>query len=93
MKRINEKTPLLGEGKARVAMEQFIAQIKRNRGLTSFIQQNGINGQWLQQDKPYDIRFSKLHKIMCIAAQYRETDEEFLEKWNQLGKDLLKEIK
>lgn len=88
-----EKTPLLTEKNAVKAMIEFLTKIKKRRGLTSFIQKHGVNGKWLLPDKPYDIRFSKLHKIMMIIARHRQTDEEFLEAWNELGVKLLERIK
>ena len=92
MKR-REKTPLLGEGTAQRAMKELLTIIKRHRGLTSFLEQHGINGKWLNPEKPYDIRFSKLNKILEVAHAYRETDETFTEEWNHMCKLYLKILK
>ena len=85
MNYFNQKTPLLGEGTAQCAMTQFLTLIKSQRGLTKFIEDHGVNGQWLKPDEPYDIRFSKLSRILEIMVMYRETDEEFMEMWNTMG--------
>ncbi len=88
-----EKTPLLGDEKAQRAMKELLSIIKRHRGLTSFMEKQGINGKWLNPDKPYDIRFSKLSKILEVAHAYRETDETFTEEWNHMCKLYLKILK
>lgn len=88
-----EKTPLLGDEKAQRAMKELLSIIKRHRGLTSFMEKQGINGKWLNPDKPYDIRFSKLNKILEVAATYRETNEMFEDEWKhmcELFLDILK---
>ena len=41
----------------------------------------------------YDIRFSKLSKILEVAHAYRETDETFTEEWNHMCKLYLKILK
>ena len=41
----NVKIPLLGEGTAQRAMKEFLPIIKSHRGLTSFLEQHGINGK------------------------------------------------
>lgn len=92
MKR-HEKIPLLGEGTAQRAMKEFLTIIKSHRGLTSFLEQHGINGKWLNPEKPYDINFSKLIKILEVAHAYRETDETFTEEWNHMCKLYLKILK
>ena len=88
-----EKIPLLGEGTAQRAMKEFLTIIKSHRGLTSFLEQHGINGKWLNPEKPYDISFSKLIKILDTAATYRETNDMFREEWNRMCKLYLKILK
>ena len=87
------KIPLLEEGTAQRTMKELLTIIKSHRGLTSFLEQHGINGKWLNPDKPYDIRFSKLNKILEVAHAYRETDETFTEEWNHMCKLYLKILK
>ena len=84
----SEKTPLLGAGLARNVMSQFLTQVKSRRGQTSFIERHGINGQWLKPDMPYDIRITKLFKILEVKAHY-QTDEEFLDDWKAMGEQFL----
>ena len=81
---LNPKTRLLEEGTAQRAMVQLLTIIKKHRGLTRFLEDHGINGKWLQPELPYDIRFSKLVKILEKASEYRETDETFRYEWNQM---------
>ena len=69
-------------------MQQLLTQVKQHRGLTTFIENHGVNGKYLQPDVPYNIRFSKLMKIMENKAQY-QTDDEFLDEWNAVGEHLL----
>ena len=88
-----EKTPLLGDEKAQRAMKELLSIIKSHRGLTSFLEQHGINGKWLNPEKPYDISFSKLIKILDTAATYRETNDMFREEWNHMCKLYLKILK
>ena len=88
MKKIYEKTPQLGEGLAWSVMNFLFTQVKRHRGLTRFIETHGVNGRWLKPDDPYNIRITKLMKIMEIKARY-QTDEEFLEEWNAMGELIL----
>ena len=88
----NEKTPLLGEGGARSVMTLILYQLKfeYNRGLTHFIEKyGGVNGKWLKPDEPYDMRWSKLSKILEAKAQYQEEDE-FMDDWEQIGRLIFK---
>lgn len=78
------KIPLLEEGMAQSVMIQFLLIIKNHRGLTRHLEEHGINGRWLNPNAPYDIPFSKLTKILKIASEYRETDEDFCEEWNHM---------
>ena len=88
MSYFKEKTPPLEAGLARNMMQHFLMQVKQQRGLTTFIEHCGVNGRWLKSDDPYDIRFSKLVKIMEIVARYRG-EEEFLADWNTAGEHFL----
>jgi hypothetical protein len=65
-----------------------LTQVKSHRGLTSFIEKNGVNGKFLNPEKPYNMRLSKFLKILAIKARY-QTDDEFLEEWHALGEHLL----
>lgn len=88
MKNFYEKTPHLGEGTAWSVMNFLLTQVKRHRGLTTFIEKNGVNGRWLKPDDPYNIRITKLMKIFEKKAHY-QTDDEFLEEWNAMGELIL----
>ena len=82
------KTPLLEPGLAWSVMNLLLTQVKSQRGLTSFIECHGINGRWLKPGNPYDIRITKLFKMVEIKAHYQSEDE-FLEDWNAIGEHLL----
>jgi hypothetical protein len=79
MSQSNNKIPLLEKGEARSAMLEFLIFIKRHQGLTSVIQKSGVNGKFLLVDKPYDIPFSKLIKILIAILGFCATEEEFIE--------------
>lgn len=92
MKR-KQKIPLLGEGTAQRAMKEFLTIIKSHRGLTSFMEQRGINGKWLNPEMPYDIPFSKLIKILDKAASFRQNDELYMDEWKHMCEEFLKILK
>ena len=87
-----DRTPILGAGLARSMMRHLLAQVKSHRGLTTFIEHRGVNGRWLKPDQPYNIRISKLLKIMEIKAHY-QTDEEFLDDWKATGEFFLRLVR
>lgn len=92
MKKFNAKIPVLGNGLANFAMKLFLTQIRHQHGLTRFIQRNGVNGRWLRADEPYDIHISRFFQIARIKAHY-QTDDEFLDDWNELGENILDEAR
>ena len=92
MKHFFEKTPPLGAGFARYIMCHLLTQVKRHRGLTTFIEHRGVNGRWLKPDDPYNIRVTKLFKILEIKAHY-QTDEEFLDEWKATGEFILRIVR
>ena len=92
MKKFNAKIPVLGEGMAKFAMKQLLTQIRHQHGLTRFIQRNGVNGKWLRADEPYDIHISRFFQIVRIKVHY-QTDDEFLDDWNELGENILDEAR
>lgn len=64
------------ESKERELMIFFFKQIKRWKGLTSFIATlGGINGKWFDPNKPYEITSTKGMRMVCIKAAYQEEDE------------------
>ena len=87
-----QKIPVLGKGLASFAMTLFLTQIKRQSGLTRFIQRHGVNGKWLRAKEPNDIHVSRFFQILRIKAHY-QTDDEFLDDWNELGEEFLKEVR
>ena len=92
MKKFNAKIPVLGSGLANFAMKLLLTQIRHQHGLTRFIQRNGVNGRWLRADEPYDIHVSRFFQILRIKAHY-QTDDEFLDDWNELGEDFLNVVR
>ena len=88
MEFLRQKTPMLGEGLAKMAMVAILEQIKKQRGLTSFIEHQGVNGKWLLPEEPYDIRFAKLVKILKIKAHY-QTEDEWWNDWAELGEMIM----
>lgn len=92
MNHLFDKTPSLGSGLAWCVMNQFLTQVKSHRGLISFIERRGVNGRWLKPDEPYNIRLSKLIKILEVKAVY-QTDDEFLSEWEALGEQLLLHVR
>lgn len=92
MKKFNAKIPVLGSGLANFAMKQLLTQIRHQHGLIRFIQRNGVNGRWLRADEPYDIHISRFFQIVRIKARY-QTDDEFLDDWNELGENILDEAR
>lgn len=77
MKFMKKRTPLM-KGLERELMSYFLKQIKEVRGLTSALETTaGINGKWLNPDKPYDFGTSKMLKIWFVQSLYF-TDEEFI---------------
>lgn len=79
-----EKTPKLGEGFASDVMNMFFTQIREQKGMTTFIQEHGVNGCWMKPDDLYDFRISKFFKILKIIVIFR-TEDEFMEIWNAAG--------
>lgn len=92
MSKFNQKIPVLGSGLANFAMKLLLTQIRHQHGLTRFIQRNGVNGRWLRADEPYDIHVSRFFQILRIKAHY-QTDDEFLDDWNELGEDFLNVVR
>ena len=69
------KTPLM-VSKERELMKLFFNQIKRWKGLTSFIEKvGGINGKWINPNSPYEITSTKGMRMVCCKAAYQEEDE------------------
>ena len=89
---ISKKIPVLETGLARMAVQLLLSQVKKQRGLTSFIEENGINGRWLKPDEPRDIDVSRLFKIISNKAHF-QTDEEFIIDWNEAGKKFLQWVR
>lgn len=85
-----EKTPLLEPGLAKDIMDTLLEQLKspHNRGLTRYIEDRGVNGKDLKPDKPYDMRWTKVCKILSLKATFQDEDD-FLTEWMILGLLLL----
>ena len=87
-----DKTPSRGAGLARSVMRLILTQIKSRRGLTTFMEHRGVNGRWLKPEDPYNVRFSKLLKIMETKAHY-QSDDEFLDDWKATGEFILRMVR
>jgi len=85
-----EKTPLLEPGLAKDIMDTLLEQLKspHNRGLTRYIEDRGVNGKDLKPDMPYDMRWTKVCKILSLKATFQD-EEDFLTEWMNLGLLLL----
>lgn len=85
-----EKTPLLEPGLAKDIMDTLLEQLKspHNRGLTRYIEDRGVNGKDLKPDMPYDMRWTKVCKILSLKATFQD-EEDFLTEWMILGLLLL----
>lgn len=85
-----EKTPLLEPGLAKDIMDTLLEQLKspHNRGLTRYIEDGGVNGKDLKPDMPYDMRWTKVCKILSLKATFQDEDD-FLTEWMILGLLLL----
>lgn len=88
----NRPILLLGDGLEGKLMSFFFLQIKRKRGLTTFITKKaGINGKWLNPDKPYNISVQHMLKIIekKVAYQGREESmkdmEEFIDYFYKIA--------
>ena len=85
-----EKTPLLEPGLAKDIMDTLLEQLKspHNRGLTRYIEDRGVNGKDLKPDMPYDMRWTKVCKILSLKATFQD-EVDFLTEWMILGLLLL----
>ena len=73
-------------------MQLLFQKLRCQKGLTSFVEKNGINGKWLNIEDPMDIPVSKLFKILQHKAQY-QTDDEFIRDWNKAGEKFLERVR
>lgn len=83
---MSKKIKMLEEGTAKCAMTGFLTIIKSHRGLTRYLEDHGVNGIFLQPDKPYDIPFSKFSKILELSFDYSQTVDNFSAEWNRMNK-------
>ena len=88
----SKKIPVLETGLAMMAVQLLLSQVKKQRGLTTFIEKHGINGRWLKPDEPMDIDVNRLFKIISNKAHF-QTDEEFIIDWNEAGKKFLQGVR
>lgn len=84
MVRKTKKTPELTSGLAQKVMLRMMEQVKRHRGLKSFIEQHGVKSKWLKTDVVYDTRLSAVVKIIESKALYQDATD-FMTEWMQLG--------
>ena len=92
MSYFSSKIPVLEDGMAREIVQKLLLQVKKQKGLTSFIHNRGIHSRFLKEEEPMDIPVSKLFKILQHKAQY-QTKDEFLEDWNSAGRALLLRVR
>ena len=78
MTHFRKKIPALKDGMAREIVQKLLLQVKKQKGLTSFIHNRGIHSRFLKEEEPMDIPVSKLFKILQHKAQY-QTDDEFID--------------
>lgn len=86
------KIPALKDGVAKRTMLLLFLQLRQQRGLTSFVEKNGINGKWLKIEEPMDILVSKFFKILSLKAHY-QTEDEFIKDWIEAGRKFLKHVR
>lgn len=86
------KIPALKDGVAKRTMLLLFLQLRQQRGLTSFVEKNGVNGKWLKIEEPMDILVSKFFKILSLKAQY-QTEDEFINDWIEAGRKFLKHVR
>ena len=86
------KIPVLKDGVAKKSMLLLFQQLRQQKGLTTFIEENGINGRWLKPDEPMDIDVNRLFKIISNKAHF-QTDEEFISDWNKAGEEILRWVR
>ena len=92
MTHFRKKIPALKDGMAKMIMQLLFQKLRSQKGLTKFVEENGVNGKWLKIEEPMDIPVSKLFKILQHKAQY-QTKDEFLEDWNSAGRALLLRVR
>ena len=72
------------EGQERELMAFVFKQVKQTKGLTSALEKfAGINGKWVNPNKPYEISATKLMRIMALSMAFWD-DEEFFERSQEL---------
>ena len=89
---LSRRIPALEPGVAKETVQKLLLQVKNQKGLTSFIQNQGIHGRYLKEEKPLDIPVSKLFRIMELKAHF-QSDEEFIAEWNKAGKKILQWVR
>lgn len=63
-------------GPEKELMSYFIKQIKKAIGLTSAIERNGgINGKWINPEKPYELQATKMMRMLVVKTLYLDEDE------------------
>ena len=85
---------LMDDGLEGKLLSFLFLQIKRKRGLTTFITKKaGINGKWLNPDKPYNISAQHMFKIIEKKADYQGREEcmkdmeEFIDYFFKIGQE------
>jgi len=67
---------LMKDGNEKKLMVLLLKQVKKTRGLTSFITRHeNINGKWLIVSKPYDFPCARLLKAIIAKANYQGREE------------------
>ena len=83
MEFVKRAIPLM-EGHERELMAFVFKQVKQTKGLTSALEKfAGINGKWVNPNKPYEISATKLMRIMALSMAFWD-DEEFYERSQEL---------
>ena len=67
--------PLMA-GREKELMSYFLKQSKKWEGLTSAFEKTaGMNGKWVNPEKPYELNATKMMRMMMVKALFQEEDE------------------
>jgi len=63
-------------GRERELMSFFLKQVKQWSGLTSALETTaGMNGKWINPQKPYEIDATKMMRLLFVKALYQDEEE------------------
>ena len=92
MEFVKRAIPLM-EGHERELMAFVFKQVKQTKGLTSALEKfAGINGKWINPNKPYEVSATKLMRIMALSMVFWD-DDEFIKRSQELREHSFKYCK